>query len=287
MKTVELIIVCGIVPFLSYTLLLNESPRWLLSKGRIEDAKILITNALKMNKLPLSRLEKLDKIEKVESATSNNAFYTDLFKYPGIRRNLICMAICWFTYTMGYYGLIYNTPSFGWNIYITFSMPAFFNFPVLAIQPFMENKFGRKPLLTFLMFLSGALLMCSLTIPDGMFDHNWPIMAFAWVGTVACSTAFGVGSVYTKELFPTTHRAMAISIVSAFARIGSISSPYVAMLEVINPIFALALYGSFLIFGGFVSLGLWPDTKKHKIPDTLEECEAMSSKKSSSLSCCK
>ena len=285
MKTVELIIACGIAPYLSYSLFLSESPRWLISKGRIEDAKVVLAKALKMNNLPLSRLDKLDKLELVESESSKNAFYTDLFKYPGIRRNLFCMAFCWFTYTMGYYGLIYNTPSFGWNIYITFCMPALFTFPMIAIQPFLENKFGRKRLLTFLMMLSGALLMCTLTIPDGMFEHNWPIMVFAWIGTVACSTGFGVGSVFTKELFPTTHRAMAISVASAFARIGSISSPYIAMLEMFNPILGLAVYGSFLLLGGLVSLGIWPDTKKHKIPDTLEECEAMSSRSNYNLCC--
>jgi hypothetical protein len=277
----------GIIPYLSYTVILPESPRWLISKGRIPEAKKILAKALKMNKLPLSRLDKLDNIKAFEKETSEKVFFTDIFKYPGVRRNMICLAFCWFTFTMGYYGLIFNTPSFGWNLYITFCMPAFFTFPILAVQPFLENKLGRKPTMTSLMLFSGVLLLCTVAIPDGKFAHNWPIMVFAWIGTVSCSTAFGVGSVFTKDLFPTTHRTMALSMASASARIGSISSPFVAMLSVYNPIFGLTVYGCFLLVGGIISIWIWPDTKNTKVPDTLEESEKLASSKNTWLFCFK
>jgi OCT family organic cation transporter-like MFS transporter 4/5 len=287
MKKLELILALGIIPYLSYTVILPESPRWLISKGRIPEAKKILAKALKMNKLPLSRLDKLDKIKAFEKETSEKVFFTDIFKYPGVRRNMICLAFCWFTFTMGYYGLIFNTPSFGWNLYITFCMPAFFTFPILAVQPFLENKLGRKPTMTSLMLFSGVLLLCTVAIPDGKFAHNWPIMVFAWIGTVSCSTAFGVGSVFTKDLFPTTHRTMALSMASASARIGSISSPFVAMLSVYNPIFGLTVYGCFLLVGGIISIWIWPDTKNTKVPDTLEESEKLASSKNTWLFCFK
>ena len=286
MKTLELVICIGIIPYLSYELILPESPRWLISKGRIDEAKVILTKALKMNNMPMSRLDRLDKISHVETNASKNAFFTDLLKLPGARRNIMCIAFCWFTFTMGYNGLIYNTPSFGWNLYITFCMPAFLTLPVQLMQPFLENKLGRKPLMTSLMFLSGILLICTMTIPDGMFNHNWPVLVFAWIGTVACSTAFGVGNVFTKDLFPTTHRTMGLSMASASARLGSISSPYVALLEKVDPLLGLAVYGFFLFIGAIVSIWIWPDTKNTKIPDTLEECEAMASSKNTWLFCC-
>ena len=286
MKTLELVMALGVVPFLSYAFILPESPRWLISKGRIDEAKVILAKALKMNNLPMSRLDELEKIKKVDpDIPTKQAFFTDLFKNPGTRRNILCMSFCWFTFTMGYYGLIYNTPSFGWNVYITFCMPAFFTLPVLAVEPILENKVGRKPLITFLMLLSGTLLLCTIAIPDGKFAHNWPIMFFAWVGNVACATSFGLGYVYSKELFPTTHRTIALSMSSASARLGSIASPYVAMLGNVNQILGLAVYGSFLFVGGIVSLWIWPDTKKTKIPDTLEECEEMATSKNTWLSC--
>ena len=287
MKTMELVMALGIVPYVGFMAVLPESPRWLISKGRIDEAREILARGLKVNSKPLSLLEKLDNYEKIERKPQKQAYFTDLLKFSGIRRNLICLSFCWFSISMGYYGLIYNTPSFGWNIYITFCMPAFFLLAIITVQPFIENKFGRKPFLTFLLLLSGILLLCTLAIPKGMFIHNWPIMVFAWIGTIACNVAFGLGYVYSKELFPTTHRTIALSISSASARLGAIASPYVAMLEVYDSIFSLAVYGVFLLLGALVSILIWPDTKKTNIPDSLEECEKMASTKNKWLFCCK
>ncbi len=124
MKLLELVMALGLVPFLAFIVILPESPRWLISKGRVDEAKVILAKALKMNKQPLSRLDELDKIARVDKdSPQKQAFFTDLLKYPGIRRNILLMSFCWFAFSMGYYGLIYNTPSFGWNIYITFCMP--------------------------------------------------------------------------------------------------------------------------------------------------------------------
>ncbi len=165
--------------------------------------------------------------------------------------------------------------------------PAFFSLPANLTQPYFQNKFGRKPILTFLMFVSGVSILCTLTIPDDMFKHNWPVMVFAWVGTVACNTAFGVGYVFTKELFPTTHRTLALSVVSACARVGAIASPYVALLEKFGSIYSLVVYGGFVLIGGLLSIWIWPDTRKTKIPDTMDECEKTSSSKNTWLFCYK
>ena len=287
MKKLELFIALGIVPYLFFIVILPESPRWLISKGRIPEAKAILTKALKMNNLPLSRLEKLDQAKLTDSKEAKTVFFTDLFKYPGTRRNILCMSFCWFTISMGYYGLIYNTPTFGWNLYITFAMPTFFTLPILAIQPFLENRLGRKLMMTSLLLISGILLLCTLTIPNGMFAHNWPVMVFAWVGQISCNIAFGVGYVFAKELFPTTHRALALSLASACARMGSIASPYVALLEAYDPIYSLTVYGGFLLLGAIVSAWIWPDTRKTKFPETLEECEKMASTQNNWFSRCK
>ena len=66
--------------------------------------------------------------------------------------------------------------------------------------------------------------------PRGDGQSDWPIIVAAWLGQVTCGFAFSVGYVYTNELFPTTHRTLALSLSSAGARVGSVSSPAIAML---------------------------------------------------------
>jgi len=111
MRTFELMMALAIIPYLSYALILPESPRWLLSKGRNEEARVVFKKALKFNKKPLTLLSHLER--KVEPKPQKVAFVTDLLAYPNVRRNLICLAFCWFCVSMGSFGLNYNTPSFG------------------------------------------------------------------------------------------------------------------------------------------------------------------------------
>ena len=283
MRTLELIMAVAIMPYLSFLCLLPESPRWLLSKGRTEDARVIFKRGLKVNKKPLALLDHLDR--NIQPKPKKPAFVTDLLRFPGIRRNLLCMSFCWFCVSMGYYGLIYNTPSFGWNLYITFVMPAFFSLPLMVLQPFLENNVGRRRLFTFLMALSAVALVCTLAVPKDKFAHNWPIMVLAWTGTISLNFCFGLGYVYSKELFPTSHRTIALSVSSACARLGGIASPFVAMLKEFDSIYALALYGFFLLVGTVVSLFIWPDTKNTDIPNTLEECEQMAKRDRGWFSC--
>ena len=94
---------------------------------------------------------------------------------------------------MGWYGLVYNTPSFGWNLYLVFAFPAFFSSIIALCQPFMENYFGRKPLLTGALTTSGTLLLLTLAVPEGKYPNNWPVIACANIGTICVTMCFGVG----------------------------------------------------------------------------------------------
>ena len=102
---------------------------------------------------------------------------------------------------MGYFGLVYNTPAFDWNIYLVFVFPVFITIPLYLAQPLLENNLGRKAVLTSSLSLAGILLISTLLVPKGL-----PVIVLAWIGTISCSVAFGVGYTYTKELFPTPLR---------------------------------------------------------------------------------
>jgi hypothetical protein len=63
------------------------------------------------------------------------------------------------------------------------------------------------------------------------------------------------GSRLVSDLFPTTHRATALSTVSAFARIGSLVSPFVALFD---PMTTLLVYGVCLVASAAVSAFIYP-----------------------------
>ena len=266
MRNLELVIALSGLPFLSLWYFLPESPRWLLSKGKTEEAIKVLKLACKWNKKPLSNLKDV-RIDQAEANVKTGSI-KDLFIYPAVRRNTICMLVCWFAVMMGYYGLIYNTPAFDWNVYLVFIFPGILGIPQSLVLPFIENRLGRKLVITISLFLTGTLLLLTAVVPKGL-----PVIILAWSGTAICGFAAMGCYTYTKELFPTVLRTTALGTASGAARVGSLLSPFIAMLDNTSPVLPLIIYGAVLFIAGIFSLWLWPETNRKKMPETLEEAE--------------
>ena len=144
-----------------------------------------------------------------------------LFRYRAIRRNSTIMLFCWFGFAMGYYGLMYNTPPFKANIYVVFIVPALIDIPLQLIQPYIENRFGRKPMMTFPLLIAGILLLTTMALSNGdVISNKWAIIILAWVGTCCCGFSLSLGYLFTMELYPTLYRTTALSMASAGGKSG-------------------------------------------------------------------
>ena len=162
MRTLEFIL--GGMGLISLPLwyLMPESPQWLLAKGRIEKTRTVILRISEINrrKNQCAKGELTEFLSKPKTTTkeASSPGFFDLFRYPNIRRNFCLLCFIWFSFSLGYYGLIYNTPPLSWNLYLVFIFPTFFTIPVLFVEPYLENKFGRKKLLTFWVVIHRLLL---------------------------------------------------------------------------------------------------------------------------------
>ena len=289
MQYLELFIGLTALMFMPLWFILPESPRWLVSKGKLEQAKKVLLTACKWNKKPTERVEK--EIETLALNQTNgkekekNGMMHDLFKPPGVRRNSIVIIFCWLAFSMGYFGLIYNTPSFDANIYLVFVVPAMVGIPVSLFQPYFDNKFGRKKMMTIPLVTAGIVLLVTTGIPKGDSIGNWSVIILAWIGTCCCGMAFGMGYIFTLELYPTLYRTTALGMASAGARVGSLLSPLIAMLSVVHPVLPLGVYGAIVLAAGISSIFLWPETLNMNFTETLEECEDLASTPNSWLKC--
>ena len=282
MRHLELFIGLSALPFMALWYLLPESPRWLLSKERYKEAIEVFKVACKWNKMPLENVENFRFPNRVEDKVQGGRrSIKDLMAYPAIRRNSLCIWFCWFAGFMGYYGLIYNTPAFDWNIYLVFIFPAILGLPQALAMPLIENKLGRKPVLTLSLFVSGSLLLLTTLVPKGL-----PVIILAWTSTVSCTFAYMVLYTYTKELFPTVLRTTGLGTASASARLGSAASPMVAMLDQISPVLPLIIYGVIVLIAAVFSLWLWPETNKKRMTETLEEAEEVAKAQNPWIKCC-
>ncbi len=231
MKTLEMVIAFSNIPFLLAWFLMQESPRWLLSKGRKKRARKIIKTITRINRRPLEKVDEfVDNFTTEEKQQQGNI--TDLFRTHGIRRNTLLTCLCWLSFSMGYYGLFYNIPSLDWSPFIVFAVPAVFALLANPIEPFLENTLGRKLMLTISLVAAGIMLFLTLAFPK---DH-FGIIVCAWTGAFFCSIAFGGGYTFTRELYPTILRTTALGTASSSARIGSILSPMVALSSSIHQV---------------------------------------------------
>ena len=288
MQYLELFIGMSAILFMPLWYLLPESPRWLASKGRFDEAKNVLITACKWNKKSADLVEKEIKIQAlahIDKPKENSGMMHHLFMTPGVRRNSIIMSFCWLAFSMGYFGLIYNTPSFKANVYLVFILPALIGIPISLFQPYFDNTFGRKKMLTIPLIVAGISLLATTGVPKDDPVGNWVVIILAWIGTCGCGAAFGMGYIFTLELYPTLYRTTALGMASAGARVGSLMSPLIAMLSVVHPVLPLGVYGVIVFSAGISSIWLWPETLNKHFTETLNECEKSASSPNSWLKC--
>ena len=281
MQYLEFII--GIAPliFMPLWFVLPESPRWLIAKGKLNEGNQILLAACKWNKKPVDRVteqvEEFHLNKNTKETERKGGMIQDLFKSPGIRRNSIVMMFCWLAISIGHFGLIYNAPSFKANIDLVLIFPALMGIPVSIFQPYFDNRVGRKSMMTIPLVTAGILTIITTGIPKGDPIGNWSVIILTSVSACCCGMGFGIGHIFTLELYPTLYRTTALGMASAAARLGSVLSTLIAMLFVIHHSLPLGIYGIIIFAAGLSSLLLWPETLNMNFSETLEECEELAS----------
>lgn len=274
-RTLQISLTLPGIAFFTYWWFIPESVRWLLTKGRWEEAKTnLRAVAAENNKsLPESVLEglchEIENEKKKESDSQEKPSLLDLFKYPNLRKKSLVIFFLWFVNAGTYYGLSWNTSDLGGNEYINFVISGVVEIPAYAILIFTLDKWGRKGVLCGSMIIAGFCLLSSSFIPT---DINWFKITLAMVGKLAITASYGTVYILTAEQFPTVIRNVGLGAASTFARIGGILAPYVnIMAEIWSPL-PLIVFGVMALVSGTSALIL-PETLNKTLPETIEDGE--------------
>jgi len=271
MHQLEIVIGTSMIPILLLIVFCHpESPKWLLTVGRLKKAAAVLNRAASWNNLPPA-----PKITSPppcsESSSPSAASLSSLLSFPRQLRCLVLMSFCWFSFGMAYFGIALHTPEFGSNVFLVFFIGGVMDLPVLLLTPCLLNSIGRRICLTGGLALGAACLLLSSLVPSDW--PGWPVITLAILGKVGVGLAFDTGYVWTSELFPTAVRNSALSTCSSFARLGAIVAPLLANLGD-SPSLPMAVYGLVSGLACLASIGLGPETMGvTTLPDTLEEGE--------------
>ncbi|NXL85028.1 S22AD protein, partial [Alectura lathami] len=243
-----------------YACVLPESARWLVTKGKIEEAKKLLQKAASINKRTIPP-ELLDQL-KCETQTKPGNIL-DLVQKKHLRKVTLVMLCAWFMDSLVYYGLSLNVTSFGLDIYLT--QLAFGAVELLGRFSciYLLQWFGRKKCQAVLLLLSGVVCLIIAGIPE---DQPVVITVLAIIGKFAACSSFSTSYVYAAELFPTVLRQTGAGLCSMAARLAGIIAPLIRLLEQYHHAIPMAVYGGTTVLGGLLCF-LLPETRGVDLAD--------------------
>ncbi|XP_048240195.1 organic cation transporter protein-like [Haliotis rufescens] len=224
-RTRQLIVSVPAVVF-AYLYFIPESPRWLLKHGKQEEAKRIVANIAKKNKVQIDP-QILDEVNIEKEEVLQEPFW-NLLKSSVMRRRMMIICYNWFAVGMGFYGLSMNVTNLSGNIYINFLLFVIAEAVAYISCFFLMDRIGRKLLLCISLLLTGAACIFPL-IPVLASDtpEKWAINLLAIIGNMCASAAMCAVYTFTAELMPTTSRTFGMSMSSVCCRVGSILSPYI------------------------------------------------------------
>ncbi|XP_025951613.2 solute carrier family 22 member 13-like isoform X2 [Dromaius novaehollandiae] len=259
----RLLEIAGSVPTFAlffYFWVLPESARWLMTKGRVEEAKKILQKAASVNKrtIPPGLLEQL----KPEAQTKPGSTM-DLFRKKHLRKVTLIMTCTWFVNSLVYYGLSLNVTNFGLDIYLTQLAFGAVEVPARASCILFLQWFGRKKSQGVLLLLAGLVCLIITGIPE---DLPVLITVLAVIGKFASSASFSTSYVYTAELFPTVVRQTGVGLCSMSARVAGIIAPLIRLLGHYHRAVPMAIFGSAPVVGGLLCF-LLPETRGTELAD--------------------
>uniref|UniRef100_A0A8C3TSA2 Major facilitator superfamily (MFS) profile domain-containing protein n=1 Tax=Catharus ustulatus TaxID=91951 RepID=A0A8C3TSA2_CATUS len=224
-----------------YIWVLPESARWLVTKGRIEEAKKLLQKAAATNKRSLSP-ELLEQVLGIHPSLTPATI-----SHRTVKDSIV------------YYGLSLSVTDFGLDIYLTQLAFGAVEFPARISCIFLLEWFGRKKVQAGLLLVSGVLCLIITGIPE-------VITVLAVIGKFTSTAAFSTSYVYAAEVFPTIVRQTGVGLCSTMARVAGILAPLIIPLDKYHRAIPMAIFGSIPVVVALLCI-LLPETRGVDLAD--------------------
>nr|XP_039262059.1 solute carrier family 22 member 5-like [Styela clava] len=250
-----------------------ESARWLLKKGRMQEAKKELETIAKLNGTKANYQQILkDNVIELDSTihqmkTTGLIETARILLRSRIRWRIFTCFYGWFVTCMVYYGIILHSTRFSKDRFLNCFIAGIAEVPAYIVAYFAIKYIGRPRTFSLCMFLCG--FSCSL-LPF-MPENSSPTTAVAILAKTGVATAFFAVYTISSEISPTLQRSSLLGIGSGLGRVGSCLAPFLMFMGKFYHSLPNITMGALTIFCGVITFMFIPETKGQPMPDTVEE----------------
>jgi MFS transporter, putative metabolite transport protein len=250
---------------------LPESPRWLMMKDRVTEARVIIDRYL-------GGEAHMKEADYDNDKSKNSGGWRDLFS-PGLRSRTIFVSVFYICFVTPYFAIFNYAPTIFGTLGIaektsTISSNLLAFIGAIAGMLTIEWLGRRKQVI-------GPFWICALTlgivgvvalIAGSTVSSGTAVVIVVCVAIFAFFNALmgNLSAVYPVEVFPTDLRATGVGVVNAFSRIGAAAGTFLLPLgvESIGIGWCMLIGAAMCVVGAVVSQVMAPETTGKSLTDT-------------------
>lgn len=234
-----------------------ESIRWLLKKGRVSEAKTILSKIARING------NEMPKDELMLSKEERLGDFRDLFSSGKMVHKTLGSWFIWFAVSFISWGVSFSAPFLGGNIYVNVTLTAVAALPAYPISAVLALRFSRRKILLASFLLSALSAIGALLVSDKAEHDKGYLAAKIILSTFGAkffsNIGFSLVYIFSAEMFPTTVRSVGMGTSTASARVSAFASAYAPLLLVVHRFLPFGIMAGLAVAAAVVCMTL-PET---------------------------
>ncbi|CAH1134400.1 unnamed protein product [Ceutorhynchus assimilis] len=267
------------LPYVSFSWLVPESPRWLLAIGKHKEALRILKKAAKENNLKLFDIaNEMTNLSKQGCTKQPKMSFKQLFSTKILIRRTYLLCINWSLAGISFYAFIQHIGHVSNNLFFTVAVGGFISLPGTIICVFLVSNYGRRMTISYSYLLTATCSLLILAFPKGVYVFDWPRVILAGIGIIGLSISIPAMYLFTGELYPTVMRNSGVGLAMMFSRLGSMIAPILVSLQNVASFLPLLIIGILSILQAVLIYPL-PETQAYILPNTVGDLELLEKRK--------